>query len=240
MAFFVRLWFEGGRLLVEGAGELLGLSLRDPRTRCHVARPSDYASILAAAARRGVAVDDELAALLAVPPPRPSLPPPGPPAPRSPRGPRFVWRFRSCGDPGWEAAGGPRLRAGVLRGGGHGAALRGGGRGRPVAGGAAGFLPGRPGGGAPRGAGGAPAGALRRGSPALRSPLCAGAGRRAGADGSGGAEGGAGGAGGAAAGRADHPGLLAVGAPRGPGGRAPAGPRGREGDHAGAPVLAAR
>jgi hypothetical protein len=78
MAFFVRLWFEGGRLLVEGAGELLGLSLRDPRTRCHVARPSDYASILAAAARRGVAVDDELAALLAAPPPRPSRPPPDP------------------------------------------------------------------------------------------------------------------------------------------------------------------
>jgi hypothetical protein len=78
MAPFVRLWFEGGRLLLEGAGERLGLSLRDPRSRCYLAPPSAYAALRAAALREGLPLDDQIAPLLAAP----LLPSASPPDPR--------------------------------------------------------------------------------------------------------------------------------------------------------------
>ncbi|MCS6899737.1 MAG: hypothetical protein RMJ98_08750 [Myxococcales bacterium] len=80
MVPFVRLWFEGGWLHIEGAGEHLGLSLRNPHARCYLAPPSDYASLRAAAIREGVSLDDEVAPLLTassrflpMPPPDPRL-----------------------------------------------------------------------------------------------------------------------------------------------------------------------
>lgn len=77
---FVRLWFDQGRLFIEGAGDLLGLSRQDRTSRCYLAEPAEYGSLLAAASELSLLVDDEVAPLLSRPlfphlkiPPNPHL-----------------------------------------------------------------------------------------------------------------------------------------------------------------------
>ncbi|MCU0657854.1 MAG: hypothetical protein MUF64_22110 [Polyangiaceae bacterium] len=75
---FVRLWYQEGFLRIEGAGDALGLTLRDPRARCFLAEPSSYAALLDAASRLHLPIDDEVAPLLLAPP----MPPAPSPDPR--------------------------------------------------------------------------------------------------------------------------------------------------------------
>ncbi|RYE82862.1 MAG: hypothetical protein EOO75_20070, partial [Myxococcales bacterium] len=65
MAPFVRVWFDDGRLWVEGDGDRLGLAGRDAVRRSFMVPASAYGWLRREAARQGVAVDDEVAPRMA-------------------------------------------------------------------------------------------------------------------------------------------------------------------------------